>query len=66
MKNKQEIIKIVHKQHMFFNSSITHTYDFRINELKKLKQGIKNLRVNLALLLKMIWGNLNLNHILLK
>jgi aldehyde dehydrogenase (NAD+) len=41
MKNEQEIIEIVRKQHVFFNSSVTHTYDFRINELQKLKRGIK-------------------------
>jgi len=43
MKNEQEIIEIVCKQHEFFNSSVTHTYDFRINinELLKLKKGIK-------------------------
>lgn len=41
MKNEQEIIEIVRKQHTFFNSSVTHTYDFRINELQKLKIGIK-------------------------
>ena len=52
MKNKQEIIKIVHKQHMFFNSSITHTYDFRINELKKLKQGIKKFESQFSTALK--------------
>ena len=41
MKNEQEIIEIVSKQHMFFKSSVTHPYDFRINELQKLKMGIK-------------------------
>jgi len=40
MKIEQEIIEIVRKQHKFFNSSATRTYDFRINELKKLKRGI--------------------------
>ena len=41
MKNEQEIKEIVKKQHTFFNSSATHDYDFRINELQKLKMGIK-------------------------
>jgi aldehyde dehydrogenase (NAD+) len=42
MQKEQEIFKIVSKQHTFFNSSVTYPYDFRINELQKLKMGIKN------------------------
>ncbi|MFB3100999.1 MAG: aldehyde dehydrogenase [Gammaproteobacteria bacterium] len=41
MKNEKEIIDIVSKQREYFNSSVTHAYEFRINELKKLKEGIK-------------------------
>ena len=41
MKSEQEIEDIVRKQHMFFNSSVTHSYEFRINQLEKLKRGIK-------------------------
>jgi len=53
MKNEQEIIEIVRKQHMFFNSSVTHTYDFRINELQKLKRGIKKFESQLSTALKL-------------
>jgi len=41
MNNEQKIIEIVQKQRVFFNTSATHDYDFRINELQKLKNGIK-------------------------
>ena len=41
MKNEQEIIEVVRKQHAFFKSSVTNAYDFRINELQKLKSGIQ-------------------------
>ena len=38
--SEQEIIEIVRNQYTFFNSSVTHSYEFRINELQKLKRGI--------------------------
>ncbi len=41
MIKEKEIIEIVQNQHLFFNSSATLDYDFRISELKKLKKGIK-------------------------
>lgn len=41
MKSDQEIEDIVCKQHMFFNSAATHSYEFRIQQLEKLKSGIK-------------------------
>jgi aldehyde dehydrogenase (NAD+) len=40
MKNDQEIIATVRKQRTFFNSLVTYTYDFRINQLLKLKKRI--------------------------
>ncbi len=40
METGQEIIEIVLKQHMFFSSLATQSYDFRINGLQKLKKGI--------------------------
>jgi len=52
MKNEQEIIEIVHKQRAFFNSSVTHTYDFRINELLKLKRGIEKFESQFSTALK--------------
>lgn len=52
MKNEKEIIEIVNKQHIFFNSSVTHTYNFRINELKKLKEGIKRFESQFSAALK--------------
>ena len=39
--NEQEIIELVKNQRVYFNSSATHSYDFRIEQLKKLKSGIK-------------------------
>jgi len=41
MKTEQEMIEIVRKQREFFNSSVTRSYEFRVNELLKLKTGIK-------------------------
>ncbi|WP_022669014.1 aldehyde dehydrogenase [Desulfospira joergensenii] len=48
---KDEIVDIVGRQHRFFRSSITHSYDFRIEQLRKLKTKIKKAesRLNLAL-----------------
>ncbi|MCP4180005.1 MAG: aldehyde dehydrogenase family protein [bacterium] len=40
MVTEQEIIEIVLKQHKFYNSLATYSYDYRINELQKLKKGI--------------------------
>ncbi|MEA3279125.1 MAG: aldehyde dehydrogenase [Thermodesulfobacteriota bacterium] len=52
MKNEQEIIEIVRRQHAFFNSSVTHTYAFRINELQKLKRGIEKFESQFSTALK--------------
>jgi len=52
MKNEQEIIEIVRKQHALFNSSVTHTYDFRINELLKFKRGIEKFESQFSIALK--------------
>lgn len=52
MKNEQEIKEIVRKQQVFFNSSVTRTYDFRINALKKLKRGIKQFEGQFSTALK--------------
>jgi len=41
MITKQEITEIVSKQYEFFGTSVTHSYEFRINELQKLKKNIK-------------------------
>ncbi len=41
MKNKQEIPDAVKKQHDYFNSSATMSYDFRIKQLQNLKKVIK-------------------------
>ncbi|MCP3924291.1 MAG: aldehyde dehydrogenase [Desulfobacterales bacterium] len=41
MINEQEIANIVKKQRDFFNSKTTMGYDFRIDQLKKLKAGFK-------------------------
>ncbi len=41
MINEQEIANIVKKQRFFFNSKTTMGYDFRIDQLKKLKAGFK-------------------------
>ncbi|MCK4839781.1 MAG: aldehyde dehydrogenase [Desulfobulbaceae bacterium] len=41
MQDQQAIAEIVRMQHDFFNSAITHSYDFRINQLRKLKRGIE-------------------------
>lgn len=52
MINEQGIVEIVRKQHTFFNSSVTHTYNFRINELQKLKRGIKRFEDQFSAALK--------------
>ena len=52
MKKEREIIEIVSKQHIFFNSSVTYPYDFRINELQKLKMGIKKFESQFKVALK--------------
>ncbi len=41
MDNKISIEDVVRKQHVFFKSSSTFSYKFRISELKKLKKAIK-------------------------
>ncbi len=41
MNKLQDIEEIVRRQRVFFNSSATLTYDFRIHELQKLKKAIK-------------------------
>lgn len=48
----QAIAKIVRKQHTFFNSAITDSYDFRINQLRKLKSGIEKSEGQFAAALK--------------
>jgi aldehyde dehydrogenase (NAD+) len=40
MNKLQDIGEIVRKQHVFFNSSATHAYSFRIHKLEKLKKSI--------------------------
>ncbi len=50
--NEQEIIGIVQKQRAFFNSSATHTYEFRLYQLKKLKMGIQKYETQLSNALK--------------
>ena len=42
IKNEQKIIDVVKAQHDFFKSSATYSYEFRIEQLKKLKIAIKN------------------------
>ena len=41
MITEREITEIVSKQYEFFDTSVTHSYEFRINELQKLKKKIK-------------------------
>ena len=41
MITEREIAKIISKQYEFFNTCVTHSYEFRINELQKLKKKIK-------------------------
>jgi len=41
MKTEQDIIRIVNRQHAFFNSNITHAYDFRRRQLSRLRNGIQ-------------------------
>nr|WP_320014105.1 aldehyde dehydrogenase [uncultured Desulfobacter sp.] len=41
MITEREIAKIVSTQYEFFNTCATHSYEFRINELQKLKKKIK-------------------------
>lgn len=41
MKEYPEIAEIVRQQHIYFNSSITYSYDFRVDQLRKLKNGIE-------------------------
>lgn len=52
MEHEQVIIETVLKQHAFFNSSPTHSYNFRINELQKLKKGINKFESQLSAALK--------------
>lgn len=41
MITQREITEIVSKQYEFFDTSVTHSYEFRINELQQLKKRIK-------------------------
>jgi len=52
MITEQEIIDIVSKQHVFFNSSATHAYDFRIDQLRKFKEGVKKFESQMITALK--------------
>lgn len=52
----QEISDIVRFQRVFFNSSATHAYDFRIDALHKLKQGIQKFEGRLRTALEIDLG----------
>lgn len=52
IKSEQEIIDIVDRQRAFFNTAVTHAYDFRFNQLMKLKSGIKKFESKLSTALK--------------
>jgi aldehyde dehydrogenase (NAD+) len=51
-KSEQEIIDIVDRQRAFFNTAVTHTYNFRFNQLMTLKSGIKKFESKLSAALK--------------
>ncbi len=51
-----EIPEIVHRQRLFFNSSVTHAYDFRAGELHKLKAGIQKFEGRFRSALKLDLG----------
>ena len=50
--SEQEIIDIVHRQRTFFNTAVTHAYNFRFNKLLKLKSGIEKFESKLSAALK--------------
>ena len=52
IKREQEIVDIVHRQRAFFNTAVTHAYDFRSDQLIKLKTGIKKFERKLSAALK--------------
>ena len=53
---KNEIIEIVKKQRVYFNSRATISYEFRIEQLKKLKVGIKKYEKEFISALKLDLG----------
>ena len=52
MISEQEIMDVVGKQRSFFNSSATHSYEFRIDQLKKFKEGMKKFEGQIIAALK--------------
>ncbi len=56
MEDFQHIVEIVQKQRSYFNSSATKLYDFRVEQLKKLKQAIQKYESELGKALKQDLG----------